>query len=701
MLPRLNKALWQATILCGIAAPALAAATATTPLITASIDEGALVTLAGNHAAAIATSKDLGPVAASHAFPHVTVTLKRSAAAQAALDQLVADQQTRGNAHYHRWESLADLRGFGPAQADIDKVIAWLTAHDLAVNSVSPTGMSIDVAGTAAQFEQAFHAPVHNYMRNGQAHVAATTDAAIPAALTPVLAGVTLANFFPHPNVAPTKPVYTVPTGGAAFYAVAPFDFNTIYNVNPLLSGENGFRQTVTGAAITIAVVEQTNMLSKDWQRFRSYFGLSGYSGQLRPLHPGGCTNPGFTGDEAEAAIDVEWAGAAAPDADIVEASCASTELTSGVTTTFRNLVEGDSTNATIYSISYGLCEQEYGLSGLADWANLSEEGAARGISIVVSAGDSGSSCDADASYSQNGLGVNGLASNQYVTSIGGTDFYDTALGSNHTYWTGPNSGFGRSSAKSYVPEIPWDNSCASSIIAKVQASTTGITYCNETAVGPTQNGVGGTGGASVYYAKPGFQKLAGLTGMPKDGVRDQPDISFFAANGIWNHAYLICMSDESEGGAPCTYTGVNFEGEPNALLQAYGGTSVAAPAFAGILALETQVKGATLGPVNARIYELAQQQFGNAVLAKTCNATLGQKSSNGCIFHSVTAGNNAEPCYSGTTDCFTNALSVDGIGILSANPGKNEIDAYPAAPGYNLATGLGSLNVANFLYNY
>ena len=701
MLARLNKTLLQATILCGIAAPALADAPAATPLISGGIDEGALVTLTGNHAAALASSKDIGTVAASHAFPHVTVTLKRSAAAQAALDQLVIDQQTRGNAHYHQWQSLAGLRNYGPAQADIDKITAWLKAHDLTVNGVSATGMSIDVAGTAAQFEQAFHIALHNYTLRGAAHVAATTDAVIPAALAPVLGGVTLANFFPHSNAVPTKPLYTVPTGGPAFYAVAPFDFNTIYNVTPMLSGENGFHQTVTGTAVTIAVVEQTNIQTKDWNRFRSYFGLSGYSGQLRDLHPGGCTNPGFTGDEVEAAIDAEWAGAAAPDADVVEASCAATETTFGVQTALRALVEGNSTNATIYSISYGACEAENGLSFLADWANLAEEGAARGVSIVISSGDSGSSCDADYSYAQNGLGVNGLASSQYVTSVGGTDFYDTALGSNHSYWTGPNSGFGRSSAKSYVPEIPWDNSCANSIIAKVEANTTGLAYCNESAAGPEQNGVGGTGGASVYYSKPAFQKLAGLTGMPKDGVRDQPDVSFFAANGVWNHAYLICMSDENEGGAPCTYTGVNFEGEPNALAQAYGGTSVAAPAFAGILALATQVKGATLGPVNTRIYELAQQQFGNAVLAKSCNASLGNKSSNGCIFHSVTAGDNAEPCYANTTNCYTNALSVDGVGVLSANPGKSEVNAYPAAPGYNLATGLGSLNVTNLLYNY
>jgi subtilase family serine protease len=697
MLIKFRQKSLLAALLATAAPPAFAAA----PLIAAAIDDTATVTLPGTHAAAIAAAADAGALDATHLLPHVILNLKRSAATQAAFDALVEAQQTKGNRSYHRWLTAAQLRDYGPAQADIDKITAWLRAHGLTVNATSPSGMTIDFGGTASQIGAAFHTNLHHYTLHGETHTANTTDVAIPVALTPVVGGVTLANFFPRPNAVPTKPLFTIGLGAGQtpFFAVVPQDFATIYNLNPLLNGTNAFGTPITGAAVTIAVVEQTNINEKDWTRFRTYFGLSGYAGQFRPLHPGHCANPGTTGDEVEAAIDAEWAGAPAPDADIVEASCAATELTFGVQTTLQNLVEGTDTNATIYSISYGGCEQEEGLPFLQAWSNLAEEGAARGISILIASGDSGSSCDRGI-IGSNGLGVNGLAANPYVTSVGGTDFYDTALGKTHQYWSGKNAYGGHGSARSYVPEIPWDNSCANAIIAKVQANSTGLAYCNANSAGTIQNGVGGTGGASLYYAKPAWQSTK-ILGVPHDGVRDQPDVALFAANGIWNHAYLICMSDENEGGAPCVYGGVAGNGEPNAIFQAYGGTSVAAPAFAGILALETEVTGAPLGNAAPRLYQLAQLQYSNPVLVKSCNATLGKNISPGCIFNSVTAGDNAEPCDAGTLDCYTGTLKNAYVGVLGVKQGKTIVNAFPAEAGFNLATGLGSVNATNLLYNY
>jgi subtilase family serine protease len=119
------------------------------------------------------------------------------------------------------------------------------------------------------------------------------------------------------------------------------------------------------------------------------------------------------------------------------------------------------------------------------------------------------------------------------------------------------------------------------------------------------------------------------------------------------------------------------------------------------MLALETQVMGAALGNVNPRLYELAQLQYANPVLLKSCNSTLGKNSSSGCIFHNVTAGDNAEPCYAGTANCHTTTSSTSGVGVLAATDGKNAIPAFPAGAGYSLATGLGTLNAANLLYNF
>jgi pseudomonalisin len=692
---KMKTALLCATFLAGAAGPALAALPAATPLVTGAVDDANVVTLAGDHAASAALAQDRGALDAAHVLPHVVLALKRPAALQAAFDKLVADQQKAGTADYHHWLTASQLRSYGPAQSDIDKVTSWVSSHGLTVNGVSPSGMSIDIGGRVDQLGAAFHTTLHSYLLKGETHTANVGDPSIPAALAPVVGGVTLSNFFPKPNQTARTPEFTIPNGGSPYYAVVPTDFATIYNLKPLLNGTSQFGTPITGAGVTIAVVEETNILAKDWNRFRKFFGLSGYSGTFSSLHPGGCGDPGRNGDEVEAAIDAEWSSAAAPDANIVEASCPSSETTFGVQTTLQNIVEYTTTPATILSISYGGCESGDGLSFLQAWSNLVEEGASEGLSIMVSSGDSGSSCDRNI-IDSNGLGVNGLAANQYDTSVGGTDFYDTALGEDNTNWAKHKSGSGRGSALSYIPEIPWDNSCASSVLAKVAAKETGLEYCNSTSQGSVQNGVGGTGGASVYYSKPDWQPTSVL-GVPNDGARDQPDISLFAANGIWGHFYLICMSDSANGGYPCQYKGTE------AFNQAYGGTSVAAPAFAGIMALEAQLKALTgasplLGNPAPRLYQLAGAQFGNNVLLKQCSSTLGDKISTGCIFNDVTAGNNAEACNAGTPDCYTNKKATLGVGVLRAQKGVN---AYPATPGYDLATGIGTVNATNLLYNY
>ena len=665
---------------------------AETTTITSNVDDNVTVQLAGSVAAPVAFATDKGSLPSSHAFSHILLGMKRPAASQSALDQLVADQQDRNATRYHHWLHAADLRQFGPAQPDIDKVTEWLRSQGFSINAVSPSGMTIDFSGDVAAVSKAFHTGIHAFQLKGESHVANITPLSIPAALAPAVDGVTISNFFPQPQFVP-KSNFTIPTGDGnlSFYAVAPGDFYTIYNLDPIYSGSAGLPKAIDGTGVTIAVVEQTNILASDWNRFRSAFGVGVVAGTFSQIHPGGCANPGRTPDETEAALDAEWAGATAYNAYIVNASCAATEMTFGVMTSLQNLIEKMDTDASIYSISYGGCEQEDGIAFLDMWSSLAEEGAAKGISIVVSSGDSGASCDRGV-IAQDGLGVNGLASNPYVTSVGGTDFLDTARGQTSSYWSARNF-YGVHSALSYIPEIPWDNSCANSIIAAYAGAASGSAYCNSGDTSGVQDGVGGSGGASLLYQKPSWQFLS-LKGMPNDGARDQPDVSFFAANGYWDHAYLICMSDANEGGSPCNYKGTN------AFAQAVGGTSVAAPAFAGMLGLETELTGARLGNVNPRLYELAALQFSNPILVESCKAGRGRQISKACVFNNVTDGDNAEPCFSGTPDCNV-AKKSDEIGVLSVRNGDAGTPAYQAHAGYSTATGLGSINGTNLLTNY
>ncbi|WP_428392042.1 S53 family peptidase [Lichenicoccus sp.] len=709
-----SAALGGATLGCALAgghalaAPAIPA----TPMVTAPVSDAHMISLAASMPAAVASSTDQGALNGSAMVQHMQLALARSPARQVALDALVAAQTQPGSPSFHKWLTPATLRSdYGPAPADIAATVQWLQASGLTVNSVSPTGMSIDFSGSAAVVAGAFHTQMHGYQRNGQAHMAPASAPEIPAALAPVVSGVTMSNFFPTPQITRMAPLaastvaamkvshvgtsYTANANGRTYYAVTPSDFATIYDENEAFTGAPAIGAKITGKGQTIVVAERTNIQAADWNSFRSTFGLTGYKGTLSFSHPGGCADPGTTPDEGEAALDAEWSSAAAPDANIIEASCADVGITFGVMTTLQNLVQLGTPAAAI-SISYGGCEQGNGLTFLQMWSNLIEEGASEGISIFVSSGDSASAgCDpAGATAAKGGLAVNGLASNPYDTAVGGTDFQDTALGQNSRYWSSKNSSSG-GSALSYIPEIPWDNSCSNVIIDAYYGSGGPIKSCNNPPkVFRQQNTVGGGGGQSLLYAKPDWQSPS-IPGVPNDGVRDLPDISLFAANGIWNHFYLFCMSDKAQGGVPCDYTNTT-----DFLGSAAGGTSFAAPAFAGITALIAQYQGFRVGNIAPRLYQLAQSQYSNPVLVNSCNASRGNQVSRACVFYDVTKGDNSAPCVSGSPNCFSNANSTKGIGVLSITP--NALNAaFPATQAYDLATGLGTVNVTNLIVNY
>ena len=686
----------------GIAGTALAGlpllvsgAFAATAQITRPINDRVTVPLSGDLSAGVKSATDMGVVSASTMLPHIRLELRRPAALQHQLDALVKAQWTRGSAEYHHWLTPADLAKFAPASSDIAKITSWLTAHGLTVNSVSRDGMMIDFGGTAGAVARAFNTSLHRVSFKGVTHIANISAPLIPAAIAPAVVGVTLHNFFPTPMLAKITPGYTSNGPYGTYYAVAPADFNTIYNVNPLLNGSTEYGP-ITGAGITIAVVEQTKILHHDWNTFRKTFGLSGYAGTFIENHPGGCTDPGYAGDEAEAAIDAEWASAPAPDANIIEASCATeAPLYFGVEQSLENLVTYG-TPATIFSISYGGAEIFNGYGFTQGWTNLVEEGAAEGKSIFVSSGDSGSAVDRNF-IGTDGLGVNALSDSQYVTSVGGTDFQDTYLGQDSLYWHAHNGPTGQS-ALSYIPETPWNNSCASSLIWRFTGFSSAGAACNSPTPPPDQNGVGGTGGQSIYATKPSFQSLS-IPGMPNDNARDQPDVSLFAANGIWGHFYIICMSDANEGGSPCHYKNQN-----DLFGNAYGGTSVAAPAFAGITALlaesEAEFGGVSggIGNVDPGLYQVANAQFNNPTGLKPCYSINGKSIGSACAFNIITTGSNVQPCIAGSTNC--SAVPGNAIGQLvqpSVGPGP----AFHAGPGYSLATGLGTVNATNLLFNY
>ena len=660
------------------------------------INDNTLTVLSGNtRREARNRANDRGIVPNDTPMPHLKLQLRRPAELEQGLNTLIDQLHDPASPNYHHWLPAADFGAqFGPAASDIATVTSWLQQHGFTVNTVYPNGMVIDFSATAGQVRATFHTEIHNLVVNGVDHFANTSDPQIPAALAPAVVGiVALHDFSPRPMVVP-KRQYTFPdcdgsSDDISCYLVAPPDLATIYNFNPL------FSQGITGTGQTIYVIEDTNLFTNnDWNTFRSTFGLSGYTGaSLTTIHPqqnGGsnCVNPGVNSDSGEAALDVEWASAAAPNAAIVVASC------SDLITAALNVVNA-ANPPTIMSVSYGECEAQQGSATNATVNSMWQQGAAEGISIFVSAGDEDAAgCDDPDTENEasNGIAVNGLASTQYNVATGGTDFSDAYSVTTSTYWNSNNTSTG-GSAKSYIPEIPWNDSCASQLLATVfgYSTTYGSNgFCNSsTGSSIYLSFVGGSGGPSQIYGKPSWQ--SGFAGIQNDNARDLPDVSLFAANGIWSHYYIFCWSDvkySSDGAATCTGAPSTWSGA--------GGTSFTAPILAGVQALINEYTGSRQGNPNPVYYKLAAIEYG-ASGSTSCNSSGGNTVASSCIFYDVTLGDNDAVCTSGSPNCY----DPSGVyGVLSTSTGSFA-PAYATQTGWDFATGIGTINVYNLVTNW
>ncbi len=699
-------------------------------LITQPIDENKLVRLAGNTPPAANAENDRGPVADSMRLDHLWLQLKRAPEEDKALDRLIQQQSDRTSPNYHKWLTAAQVgEQFGPAKEDIATVTRWLESHGFTIDGVYPHGVVIEFSGNAGQIRRAFHTEIHNLDVNGEQHFSNMSDPQIPEALAPVVAGVvSMANFMPHPMVAK----HTNYSIGGGFQLVVPGDLATIYNFNPLYAGG------ISGRGQTIVVIEDTDVYATgDWSIFRKTFGLArAYPyATFTQIHPAkgtgtvdgvaavACTDPGTNSDDGEAILDAEWASAAAPNAAIVLASCKGTATNFGGFYALQNLLTngvgiGGGALPGVISISYGQSEVTNGAALNLYINDLFQLASAGGVSVFVSSGDEGAaSTDANKTHATHGITVSGYASTPYNMAVGGTDFGDTFAGTGSTYWSATN-GPNDNNALSYIPEIPWNDSCASVLLATFEgyAATYGTAgFCNS-ATGKadfitTASGSGGpsncaTGTATTTgvangtcggYVKPSWQSLVGV---PSDGVRDIPDVSMFAANGIWGHYYIVCWSDPAftaDGSAPCT--GVP---NPNATPQSwsgFGGTSVSSPIMAGIQALVNQKQGSTQGLVNSIYYSLASAEYGASGNA-SCNSSLGNGIGSTCIFNDVTQGDMDVPCEA-LTGTDHNCFHTTGTyGVLSTSNSSYSL-AYGTNVGWDFATGIGTVNAFNLVTSW
>ena len=702
---RFSKPSWRPRVLLFVSMLAFpswraAAQTGPPPRITEAVDEKNLVVLPGNVHPLARPEFDQGVVADAQPLKRILLLLQRSPDEETALRQVLDEQQSKSSPNYHAWLTPEQFgQQFGPADADIQTVTQWLTSQGFMDIKVGPGRTVIEFSGNVAQVRNAFHTEIHQYLVKGETHTANASDPQIPAALAPVVAGVVSLHNFPKKSQARflgqfrrtigkagLEPLFSFPNpfNGRTFYGLGPGDFATIYNTRPLIGAGND------GTGQTIAIVGETNIKVQDVQSFRTMFGLPANFDATNVILNG--EDPGITsvGEEAEADLDVEWSGAVAPGAAVRLVVSASTPASAGVDLSALYIVEHNL--AGTMSESYGACENALGSAENAFYNSLWEQAAAQGITVFLSSGDGGSAgCDdfGTQQVATRGLAVSGLASTPFNVSVGGTDF--DQVNNWAAYWNPTNDPTG-TSAKSYIPEIPWNENCAQ----------IGLAGCGASAPNGSVNIVAGSGGPSSLYGKPKWQM--GVTGVPNDSRRDQPDVSLFASAGFDGTGYVYCQSDRTISGARTCDINAS-----NGILDfgVVGGTSASAPAFAGIMALVNQYQAAhgganRQGNANYVLYALAKKA------GASCTSSAAEAA--GCIFNDVTKGNsflptgapgvgtNSVPCQGGSLNCSVSTAGSNGVLV---DPSHTTTEAWTATAGYDMTTGLGTVNVNNLATNW
>lgn len=620
--------------------------------IATNADYGPMTSLSGRLPGWVATANQLsGQGVDLGTNIHVALLLSRAPLAQAAFEQLLANQQDPSSPLYHQWltpQQVGQL--FGPTAKDLSALSSWLTSQGLKVESIAASGVVVEASGTAAVVGNAFRTSFAMFGRNGQQRLSAVSQPMIPAALSPLIRsvhGLTTTHYEPqsrftvHTRPAPGPQAQNPQTDlGSGSYAILPDDFAVIYDIASVYSSGNQ-GATIGSKAQRVAVIGKSQVVAADISNFESLAGLPNIQPTvvLAGADPGVATGTNV-GYASEATLDVDRVISTAPGAQVDLVISADTTTNDGVDIAMAYNI--NTLLDPVMTLSFGSCEADNG-SGETEFLNSQfETAASEGISTFVSAGDSGvADCDtafAPAPTTPQTASINALCSSSYVTCVGGTEFNDVA---NPTlYWSATNSSSGYESALSYIPEGAWNES-------ETQNSS-GQTVIQVAA---------GGGGVSAYIRKPSWQSGAGV---PADGFRDVPDVALTSAD---HDGYIGCFA---AGGGSCANTSTGTK------ITMFSGTSAAAPGMAGIAALLNTKLGAAQGNLNPMLYGLA--------------------TSNPAAFHDVTVAS------SGVVGCTSATPSMCNNSDPGATSLTGGLAGFVVAAGYDQATGLGSVDVAKLL---
>jgi subtilase family serine protease len=571
-------------------------------------------------AASPSQSTNLGPEDQSK---QISVTVWLNLHNKAALDSMVQGMYDKSSPNYHRFLTMKEFKTqFAPTAKDAATVRDFLTTHNMKVTSIDRNNHFVVAQGSVGDAQTAFQTKINRMMINGVAHHVNTVPPTItgPAAAlvstvqglsdlayqANVKPGVNPETGTPYAGVRPSavgadglffsgeclRPPQTVTftTGGStpkAIYAGNRYgadidspapnlpscgydaaEMQKAYGLNKVYkSGLDG-----TGQTIVIVDAFGSNTILADANLFSQLNGLPQLTDAnfaiFTPTGPATCTstNGCISGNwQFETTLDVEWAHAIAPGANIVLVLAADNSFTN---LDLANLFAIENGFGSVISNSFGAPEillQNSFPSELTVENGLSEIAAALGMSHNISSGDSGDFLAEDTANGVPAVSVTANCASPFATGVGGTStFLDSK--SNIELQTGWGMNFARIAEPTpNPPTIP-------PLLFGFQS--------------------GSGGGTSVVYAKPKYQKGQGISGK----FRLVPDIS---------------MNADPETGNEIIVTPTSVPGDEQ-LVEVFGGTSLSTPMFSALWAIANQAAAQEgLGPLgNAApiLYELPDE---------------------------------------------------------------------------------------------
>ena len=506
----------------------------------------------------------------------------------AALNSLLSSLYDPQSPQYHQFLTPAQFEAlYAPSPDSVQQVVSYLQSAGMTVTSIAPNNLLIDATSSVAQADAVFSTTINNYQLGSQIFYANATPPVVPASISSLISSIGGLD-----NSTQYQPLYRRMAGKGQLAKLANGPTNG-YGPKDLVSAYNVkplHNAGLLGDNQTIALFELDGYQPSDVAKYFANYGLP-------TPNISNVLVDNFSGTAGQGAIevelDIEVAGALAPHANQIVYEGPNT--IQGLNDTYNQIVHDH--KAQVVSISWGLCESGSGAAELQTLDNIFKQGAAEGMSFFAASGDSGAyDCN------DSNLAVDSPASDPYITGVGGTNL--------------------QLNAGAYGSETVWSNA-------------------SDTQRGP--KGAGGGGGISNTFTLPAWQAGQGVINANSSGAPCN------APNGQYCRQVPDVSANADPASGYAIYCTVNNAGCSSAGWLNVGGTSAAAPLWAGSMALINQYllsKGQTVvGFANPALYGIfnAQQSLP--------------------AFHDVTSGTNLY---------------------------------YPAAAGYDMASGIGSPDINN-----